>query len=121
MLQRNTQKFLAAKSKVEGLNVSGETKEETNARLMKLYRRMAGEDRAGVFQFAPDFKFMAAAEWLEAQPKFSQTYGGTTATANAYRDSTLTLSKKRKDIEGASPMSNGNLNGSRPIGEKSKK
>ncbi len=29
MLQRNTQTFLAVKSKVEGLNVSGETKEET--------------------------------------------------------------------------------------------
>ncbi len=38
-----------------------------------------------------------------------------------YRDSNLTLSKKRKDIEGASPMSNGNLNGSRPIGEKKQK
>ncbi len=99
MLQRNTQKFLAAKSKVEGLNVSGETKEEIHARVMQLYRRMAGEDGADVFQFAPDFKFVAAAECLEAQPKFSQTYCGTTATANAYRDSNLTLSKKRKDIE----------------------
>ncbi len=89
---------------------------------MQLYRRMAAEDRAGVFQFAPDFTFVAAPEWLEAQPKLSQTYGGTTPTANAYRYSTLTLLKKRKDIEGAFAMSNGNLNGSRPNwGKKAKK
>ena len=76
-LARETQHFLSAREKVKRQNISGATDEDEAMLIMDLYRKKAGRhDKEGVFQFAPPFKFIDAADYLSLQPKFGGRASG---------------------------------------------
>ena len=76
-MARETQHFLSAREKVKRPKLSGATDEDEVMLIMDLYRKKAGlHDKEGVFQFAPPFNFIDAADYLSLQPKFGGRASG---------------------------------------------
>jgi len=94
-LQRNTQKFLAARNNVLGLEISGASEQDIHYQTMRIYRERAGsKDPYGNVFLAPSFKFVDAANYLSTQPKFNVIYGGSSRKAINYRTSEGELPKE---------------------------
>lgn len=91
-LQRNTLKYLAAKYTVERSRVGDESAEETERRVMELYRKNLGDVKHG------NFKFVMAANWLQHQPKFFEAYGAVAEVNHVQVPVALEMVPKEGDI-----------------------
>ena len=76
VVQRVTQKYIAAEKLSRFHMRSGATEEMVEDRAMQVYCDRNGTMKNGVKQIAPVIKFMEAVRYLKTQPKFSTAIGG---------------------------------------------
>lgn len=93
-LYRGTQKYMAAKVTVMGEKAPGIGK-ALHDKIMRMYRQKAGwHDADGKFYFAPDFKYVEAAEFLAADTTFNLLYGTASNSVGCRR-----ISKRVQEFE----------------------
>jgi len=94
-LQRSTQKYLAARTTVLGLQISGASPDDIAQQTMRVFReRAAMKGQGGKVILAPVFKFVEAANYLSTQPKFNVLYSGNSKTTISYRSSEVELPRE---------------------------
>jgi len=94
-LQRSTQKYLAARTTVLGLQISGASPDDIAQQTMRVFReRAATKGQGGKVVLAPVFKFVEAANYLSTQPKFNVLYSGNSKTTSSYRSSEVKLHRE---------------------------
>ena len=94
---RKAQKYLATNKLYRANIPSGETKEDTNANLIQLYReRNATVDKEGGRKVAGPVRFIDAETLLSTHPKFSVVVGGGARVAVEFTFSTLSSRVSRE-------------------------
>ena len=84
IVQRLTQKYLAAQKRYRANIPSGESEEDTKANIMTLYRERNGTTgKNGKKRPASPIKFVEAIELLAKHPKVSSRIGGSSLCSNA--------------------------------------